>query len=82
MATLNQFLEKALVNEGDLVGDKLDEKEDGPGKFNVYMNLEFMFKAKNMEDAMGIAQDAATDIEKKYKKLMAGVEMDQVEGPK
>ena len=25
MATLNEFLEKALVNEGELVGDKVDE---------------------------------------------------------
>lgn len=78
MATLDQFLEKAL-NEGQLVGDKVDEAGEV-----FYADVNFKIKltgVKKMNDAQKRAQRFVDDVSKKFSLFDPSGEVDGVEGP-
>lgn len=95
MATLDQFLEKAL-SEGQLVGDKADEAtnkafidqikkggglEGGPGQYDIFVKAKMTFKADSEEEAMVRASDALDMAQKKNRKLGLSYEIDGIDGP-
>jgi hypothetical protein len=73
MATLNEFLEKALVDEGSLMGQ---------GDYKAYIKLEVFLKNMQDEDeAMGTAQSIADKIVGQNRKYKAQAEIDGLDGP-
>jgi len=76
MATLNQFLEKALINEGELVGDKVYE-----AKKPSYANINFKIKLSGVNDeneAMKRAQRFIDDVSSKFSLFNPKGEIDSV----
>ena len=75
MATMNEFLEKAL-DEGQLVGDKVDE-----AKKPSYANVKFKIKLSGVnseEEAMKRAQRFIDDVANKFGPFSPKGEIDGV----
>jgi hypothetical protein len=84
MATLNQFLEKALdeaTNRSFQDQMKKDGMEGGPGRYEVFIKVSMNFKADSMDDAMAKASDFLNKAEKQNRKLGVVAEIDGVDGP-
>jgi hypothetical protein len=77
MATLNEFLEKAL-SEGVLVGDKVEEAKKGGYSADVSFNIK-LTGVNDMEAAMKKAQRFVDDVKKKFSLFKPSGEVDGVD---
>lgn len=73
MATLDQFLKKALVDEPEL-----DEAKKP--KFKAYVKFTIHGEAFDLDDAMNKAERFIDDVESKFKPWKARGEVDGVDG--
>jgi len=85
MATLNEFLDKALANEAVNKAFADQRKKEGPegkpGMYTVFFKVDMKVKSNDMDDAMNKGQKIADEISKKYKLYKAYAEVDGVDGP-
>jgi hypothetical protein len=85
MATLNEFLDKALAEgTNKAFMDQIKKgggMEGGPGTYEIFGKISMTFKTESEEEAMGKASDLLNKLEKQNRKLGVVTEIDGIDGP-